>query len=140
MDKYHDALDGHRQRLSLENDRLVDSLKHEAGGLDAYLERRRENDNEQLNNLVLNQSDLHKIIKRNGMLIRKMDPAYMYPAYRNGRAHFYASVKQVGNLSMSTFVFNVLAIWIMSIILYFLLRYSILRKAIDFFGDLKRKE
>ena len=140
LNEYHEALDGHRRRLSLEEDRLVDSLKHEAGGLESYLQLRRENDNEQLNSLVLNRSDLHKIIKRNDMLIRKMDPVYMYPAYRNGRAHFYASVKHVGNLSMSTFVFNILAIWIMSLILYLMLRFSILRRTIIFFGDLKRKE
>lgn len=140
LDSYHNALDRHRRRIGRESDRMVDSLKREAGGLDNYLALKRANDNEQLNSLVLNRNDLHKIIKRDGRLIRKMDPVYMYPVKRNGRSHFYASVKQVGNLSLSTFVFNILAIWFMTIVLYIMLRYSLLRKTIDFFGDLRRKE
>jgi len=139
LEKYQAALNGHRNRLAFEKDALVDSLKVVYGGLEAYLGLKRSFHNEQLAQLVLNRTNLHKVVKQNGMLLRKMDPVYMYPLKKNGRAHFFASVKQIGNNHMSTLVFNMLVIWIMSVILYFLLRYSVLQKTIEFLGDLKRK-
>jgi len=117
----------------------VDSLKNDAGGLDAFLKHKRAYHNEQMAQLVLNRTDLHKVVKKEGVLLRKMDPLYMYPLKRNGRAHFFASVKQFGNNHIPTLVFNIMVIWIMSAILYFLLRYSILLKFIGLLGELKRK-
>ena len=137
--KYQSSLNRYRDRLSLEMDRLVDSLKKEAGGLEPYLQLKRSCYNDKLAGLVLNRSDLHKVVKKEGILIRKMDPVFMYPVKRNGRAHFYASVKQIGNLQVPTFVFNIIAIWVMTVVSYFLLRYSVLRRIIEFFEDLRRK-
>ena len=139
LQKYQSALQSHRDRISYEMDALVDSLKKEAGGLEGYLVKKRTYHNDRLAQLVLNRTDLHKVVKKEGTLLRKMDPVYMFPLKRNGRANFYASVKQLGNLQVSTFVFNILVIWVMCIFLYFLLRYSILKKAIDLIGDMKRK-
>ncbi len=64
----------------------------------------------------------------------------MYPVKRNGRAHFLASVKRLGILISSTLLFNIIAIWIMSMVLYFLLRYSVLRKTLSFLGRFAAKE
>jgi ABC-type multidrug transport system ATPase subunit len=139
LQKYQAALNGHRDRIDFEKDALVDSLKKSAGGLEAYLKLKRTCHNEQLAQVVLNRTDLHKLVKQNGILLRKMDPVYMYPLMKNGRAHFFASVKQFGDNHIYTLVFNMLVIWMMSVVLYLLLRYNVLKKAIDFFGDLKRK-
>ncbi|MCK4991603.1 MAG: hypothetical protein KAS29_13995, partial [Bacteroidales bacterium] len=122
-----------------QKDSFTDSLKNSMGGTREYVQFKRNYYNDQLADMVLNRTDLHKIVKKEEQLIRKMEPVYMYPAVRNGRAHFYASVKMLGNIKLSTFVFNNMAIWAMTIVLYFLLRYSILRKTIDFFGELRRK-
>ncbi len=140
LQKYQSALRKYHDRLSYEKDKLTDSLKNEAGGLDAYMDLKNSQYNEQLAQLVLNRADLHKLIKRKDILVRKMDPVYMYPLKKNGQAHFFASVKQLGNKYISTFVFNILVIWIMSLGLYFLLRYSVLRKTLDFFSGLRRIE
>jgi hypothetical protein len=140
LKKYQAALNTHRDRLTYEMDRLVDSLKQEAGGLDRYIERKRRYDNDQLATLVLNRSELHKLIKKKGTLIRKMDPVYMDPVKKNGRAHFYASSKRIGNLYINTPVFNTLVIWVMNILLVLLLKHGTLRKTIGFFADLRRKE
>ena len=140
LKKYQNALRTHRDRLTYEMDRLVDSLKQEAGGLDRYIERKRRYDNDQLATLVLNRSELHKLIKTKGNLIRKMDPVYMDPVKKNGRAHFYASSKRIGNLYINTLAFNTLVIWVMNILLALLLKHGALRKTIGFFADLRRKE
>jgi len=139
LQKYKAALRRHRDRIIREKDLLIDSLKSEAGGRNAYLNLKRNSYNEQLAQLVLNRNDLHKVIKREGVLIRKMDPVYTYPTRKNGRAHFYASVKLLGERQIPTLSFNLLAIWIMTLFLYFCLRYRVLYRAVEFFGNLKRK-
>ncbi|MFC2112018.1 hypothetical protein ACFLTA_02015, partial [Bacteroidota bacterium] len=72
-------------------------------------------------------------------LIRKMEPVYMYPVLKNGRAQFFSSVKRVGNMYMSTITFNVLAILFMTLILYITLQYSALRRLLEFIGTLQRR-
>jgi ABC-type multidrug transport system ATPase subunit len=139
LQNYQSALSAYRDRLSIEKDNLIDSLKNRWGGLDNYLLLKRRYYNEQLAQLVLNRNDLHKIVKKEGVLLRKMDPVYMVPGKKNGRAHFYASVKRIGNYYIPTIVFNISVIWVMSLVFFFLLRFSILQKVIGFFGDLRRK-
>jgi hypothetical protein len=82
---------------------------------------------------------LHKIVKKEDILIRKMDPVYAYPVMRNGRAHFFASTKIMGNLYIPTLYFNILMIWIMTIILSVFLRFRLLKSGVEFFGILRRK-
>ena len=139
LQKYQSVLRLHRNGLTREKDLLIDSLKMEAGGLEAYMQLKRGYYNKELARLVLNRNDLHKVIKKEGLLLRKMDPVYTYPARRNGRAHFYASVKLLGKKHIPTLLFNLLAIWIMTLILYALLRYSVLQKAVEYSGNLKIK-
>jgi len=139
LEKYRSALRLHRDRLTREKDLLIDSLKRESGGLEAYIQLKRGYYNEKLAQLVLNRNDLHKVIKKEGLLLRKMDPVYTYPVMRNGRAHFFASFKLLGKKHIPTLYFNLAAIWIMTLILYALLRYSVLKKAVEFSGNLKVK-
>ncbi len=139
LEKYKSGLTSHRRRLSVARDALVDSLQIVAGGAEEYLQLRRNYYNDQVAELVLNRASLHKIVKKDGLLMRKLEPVYMYPSKNNGRAHFYASVKRIGNFYVSTVAFNLCAIWVMTIILYFLLRYSVLQKATGFIGELRNR-
>ncbi|MDX2432037.1 MAG: ATP-binding cassette domain-containing protein [Bacteroides sp.] len=139
LKKYQSALRLHRDRLILEEDLLIDSLIQDVGGSEAYLQEKRSSYNDQLANLALNRNDLHKIIKKEGILIRKLDPVYAYPVLRNGRAHFLASVKIFGDFYIPTLYFNVLIIWIMTLILSVFLRFRLLKKGLEYFGNLGRK-
>ena len=120
LENYRSALRKHRDRLTREKDLLIDSLKTEAGGLESYIHLKRTHYNEQLAQLVLNRNNLYKVIKKDGQLLRKMDPVYAYPSRRNGRAHFYASLKQLGDTYIPTAYFNLMAIWFMTLILFVL--------------------
>jgi len=131
LENYRSALRKHRDRLTRGKDLLIDSLKTDAGGLENYIHLKRSNHNEQLAQLVLNRNNLYKLVKKDGRFLRKMDPVYAYPSKRNGRAHFYASVKQWGDNYIPTPYFNLLAIWTMTLILFVLLRFSVLRKILD---------
>jgi ABC-type multidrug transport system ATPase subunit len=139
LNSYKSALRKHRDRLTREKDLLTDSLMHEAGGLDEYIQLKRSCHNEKLAQLVLNRNDLHKIIKKKDQLLRKMDPVYMDPFNRQGRAHFFVSAKILGQKHVPTLYFNLAVIWIMTIILFVLLRYSILQKVVDFSGSRLKK-
>jgi len=138
LQDYQTSLSAHREKMTYQKDVLYDSLRSAVGGQGALVSFRRAYFNENLADMVLNRNELHKIVKIDGKLIRKMEPVYMYPVQRNGRAQFYASVKRIGNLNIPTLAFNIMVIWLMTIGLYFLLQYSILRKIIEFFGDLRR--
>jgi hypothetical protein len=131
LKKYKTALLEHRNRLTREKDVMMDSLVTSAGGLESYLKLKRTNHNEKLAQLVLNRSDLYKIIEKDGLLIRKMDPLYMLPLRRNGRAHFFASTKILGDLHISTLLFNLLVIWIMTLAIYLMLRFRLLHLLIE---------
>ena len=67
----------------------------------------------------------------------------MKPVSRNGRAQFYVSYKQVGNVVIETFWFNISVLWIVTLIFYMLLNLDVLRKAVNFgfrIKLLRRKE
>jgi hypothetical protein len=138
LQKYRSALNEQREMLSREKDRMVDSLISVAGGPGSYLNLKRSSYNEQLAQLVLNRTSLYKLVMEEGFLVRKMDPVFAPPVKRNGRAQFLASVKQVGTLSIPTFTFNLTVIWVMTLILYLTLYFSVLRKILEYFGRIKR--
>jgi len=139
LEDYKKKLSSHREKMTFQKDLYTDSLRNLKGGTKEYVRFKRDYYNDQLADMVRNNTDLHKIVNKEGRLFRKMEPVYMYPSARNGRAHFYSSLKMLGNMKFTTLVFNNMAIWAMTIVLYFLLRYSVLRRAINFIGELRRK-
>jgi len=131
LKKYKSALLEHRNRITREKDVMMDSLVTSAGGLESYLKLKRTNHNEKLAQLVLNRNDLYKIIEKDGLLIRKMDPLYMHPLRSNGRAHFFASTKILGDMQIPTLLFNLLVIWVMTLAIYVMLRFRLLHLLIE---------
>jgi type IV secretory pathway TraG/TraD family ATPase VirD4 len=51
------------------------------------------------------------------------------------RAHFYSPEKNFFGLQMSTFLFNMIIIWLMTLVLYIALYFEWLRKAIKLFEN-----
>jgi hypothetical protein len=137
---YRSRLSNNREKLVKEKDRIYMDLKDSYEGNSGIISFKREYYNESLADLVLNRVDLHKIVEIDHKLIRKMEPGYMYPVLKNGRSHFFASVKRVGNLYMPAVVFNIAAIWIMTLVFYLILHFSLLRRILDFFGTIRRRE
>jgi ABC-type multidrug transport system ATPase subunit len=87
--------------------------------------------NENLAGLVMDKTADNKILEGKGRLIRKKDPIFMDPEPKNGRAHFYAPVKNLGNWQIDTFWFNFGVIWLMSLVLYVMLLHDTLRKSFE---------
>ena len=124
------------KEVSSQRDSLYDKIRSTMSETE-FLKLRSQNYNGSLADIVLNRLNTTKIYDAGYRLIQKADPVFMKPGSRYGRAQFFAPYKQVGNLKIDTLVFDTLAIWIMTVILYVTLYYEVLKRFIIFLESLK---
>lgn len=115
-----------------EEDQINKALIAKLGGLEDYTQFRNAYDNEQLNDMLLNRSIVHKVEEKDGKLIRKHQPAFMKPTSRIGRAHLYAPVKRIGNLEIDTVWYNIVVLWLYAGLLYLVLYFDLLKKLLNY--------
>jgi len=92
--------------------------------------------NESLADLVQNITEKNRIIEFNDELIQQINPIYMTPKpahLLDYRAQFFAPVKNFFGVFIDTYFFNIMVIWVMSLLLYISLYFEWLRKAINLF-------
>jgi ABC transport system ATP-binding/permease protein len=97
---------------------------------------------ESLADLVTNVSEKNRIIEYNGQLVQQINPIFLDPqpsSVLDYRAHFFAPKKNLFGAVVSTFWFNVLVIWIMTLFLYITLYFELLRRLVDSFGKMPGK-
>ncbi len=87
--------------------------------------------NDQLKEFVTNKNTKNRIIAYKGQLIQKIDPIYLDPSSKFIKAQFYAPRKQLFGYFMPTFWINIMVIWVMTLISFFVLRYRLLKRALD---------
>ncbi|MEJ7643573.1 MAG: ATP-binding cassette domain-containing protein [Chryseolinea sp.] len=95
--------------------------------------------NESLADLVKNVSEKDRIIEYKAELYQQINPIFLDPLPSGPldyRAHFFAPQKNLFGITVSTFLFNTLVIWLMSIVLYIALYFELLRKLINSFSGL----
>ena len=102
-----------------------------------FIEMKNEYTNDALSDFVKNKNELNRILEFEGNLYQKIDPVYLEPD--GVRAHFYAPVKKIFGLTIDTFWYNIIIIWLMSIILIITLYYDVLKFFISFSGKLIEK-
>jgi hypothetical protein len=98
--------------------------------------------NESLADLVKNASEKDRIVEYKGQLIQQINPIFLDPKPKGPldyRAHFFAPQKNLLGATVSTFLFNNLVIWIMTVLLYITLYFELLRKLIASFDKLPGK-
>jgi hypothetical protein len=111
-----------------EKDAKLSALVQSWGGKESYSWMKHRYTNNRLEEILTNKRQLEAMVEWDNQLVRKIDPIYMEPLSRVGRAHFYAPDKQLGNLVIDTFWFNLAVIWLSSVILYLTLVYDLLRR------------
>lgn len=121
-----------REKVLLMKDTIQMELISQLGGRDNLIKLKQDNYNDNLAEMVLNQNELHKVSESKHKLIRKMEPIYQIPSSRSGRAQFFSAIKVIGNYHMDTVWFNVMILWMMSLILYITLQFSWLQKTIEY--------
>jgi ABC-type multidrug transport system ATPase subunit len=87
--------------------------------------------NESLEEFVTNKNETSKIVEFKGEIVQKLEPIYMDPKFKFIRAHFYSPTKLVFGMKTDTFVVNVIVLWVMTILLYMILYFRLLKKLLD---------
>ncbi len=98
--------------------------------------------NESLNDLLRNITTENRFIVHNGKVIQLIDPIYNDPEPDHPldyRAQFFMPTKHFLGVFLPTFVFDIIVIWLMTIILYIALYYEWFKKLVDGSGNIKIK-
>jgi hypothetical protein len=101
--------------------------------------------NESLSDLVKNVNTKSRLLEYDGKLIQQINPVFQEPTpahLLDYRTSFFFPEKNLLGATVSTYWFNMLVIWSMTLILYLLLYFEVLKKVIDSFGKVsipKRK-
>ncbi len=130
------ALRTRNKIISEKKDSLVNTIEKKMSEAE-FRKIKEENYNESVMNMVLNRLNTNKIYESENKLIQKADPIFMKPGSKYGRAHFFAPFKMLGNLKIDTLLFNVIAIWIMTLGLFVTLYLNALKRFIEFLETLK---
>ncbi len=83
-----------------------------------YLTMRQKFYNKELIRFLSEKYEGDIITEVNNTLIRSNSPIYTKPILKNGRTQYFAPEKYISKYSVSTFIFNILIIWLMNLILY----------------------
>jgi ABC-type multidrug transport system ATPase subunit len=114
------------------NDRKQAILtKLQAEDSEGFLKLRDMYTNESLEEFVTNKNETQKVVDFKGEIIQKMDPIYMDTKHNFIKAHFYAPEKKVFGIELDTFVVNVIVLWIITIVFYFILSFRLLKRLLD---------
>ncbi len=106
-----------------QKDSITNSLVKQLGGIDAYNHFKSNFYNNSLADMVLNRNTFEPVVKstHSNELIRKIEPIYQKPLSKYGRAHFLSASKQIGDWEFSTLNFNIMVIWLISLIIFTIL-------------------
>jgi hypothetical protein len=111
-------------------DQVYDEIIDKLGGHKQIIEYKNTFHNEAVEQIVLNRREINKLKKGTDEIIQLKDPIFQTPVNTNGRAQLFASQKRVGNYLIDTFWFNLVVIWITTLIFYFSLYFDVLRRFI----------
>ena len=92
--------------------------------------------NESLSDLVRNISTKERIMEYKGQLVQNVNPVFQSPKPKNifdYRTAFFFPEKNLLGLTLTTFSFNLLVIWGITLLLYLALYFELLRRFVDIF-------
>lgn len=130
---YLEELNDHYSKIFQENNQRRDAIITHLMKSDAalYEGKRAAYHNESISDLALKVFEKNKILQYKDELVQQYDPVYRDPLPRNFfdfRSHFLAPRKYFAGHYFDTYYFNLAVIWSMSIVLYIMLYYEVLRK------------
>ncbi len=124
---------------NLENDKrdkLIRDMQSTPEKKEAFLKLKREYYNERLAEFVENSDEVIRIIEYKGHLYQKIDPIYLDPESKFLKAHFYAPRKYIFGKYFSTYWVNICVIWFMSLLLYIVLYFRLLKRLLEYIENL----
>ncbi|MGQ1890205.1 ATP-binding cassette domain-containing protein [Thermophagus sp. OGC60D27] len=97
--------------------------------------------NESINDIVRKVFDKNKILREDDHLIQMVDPIYQKPEpsnYLDFRTHFFAPLKYFAGHFFETLWFNIAVVWVLTILMYVVLYFDLLKKGLNFASRLNR--
>ncbi len=141
---YFDALDQHYNReytiANTQKENIVNYWMQQ--NPEQYRFLRDNYFNESLTDIVKKVFEKNKILEYKHQLVQQINPIFRDPVpagYFSFRSHFYAPTKHFMGRFFDTYYFNIVFIWLLTLLLYITLYYDFLKKAIDSSGRLKFK-
>jgi hypothetical protein len=131
-----DSLASHFRSIRKASKILKDSTE-KIIGRERYNELKENYTNKRLTDVVLNEEAKQKSIETPRKIIQKSEPAFMKPVCKYGRAQFYAPFKQIGDIVIDTFWFNIIVLWVSTFMLYLALYYNLLQKLLIWLGSMR---
>ncbi|MFC2116694.1 ATP-binding cassette domain-containing protein [Bacteroidota bacterium] len=122
-------------------DKLTNELQKDEESTALYFKTKQEHNNEALEDFVKNRnsSRIESIMQYKDHLYQKSNPIYLDPSQKFIKAQFYAPRKQIFGSYYSTFAVNTIVIWLMTIALYIVLYFRLLKKLLDFFEEFSHR-
>ena len=80
---------------------------------------------------------LDKSIETQNKIIPKFKPAYIKPVSKYGRAQLYTPYKQIGNILIPTYWFNIIVLWLATVVLYLIIYFKFSEKIENFISGLR---
>ncbi len=99
--------------------------------------------NESISDITRKVFEKNKMLRDGDKLIQVVDPIYQMPEPEglfSFRTHFFAPMKYFAGRYWETLWFNIAMVWILTIGLYILLYYDVLRKIFEAMGEFKLKK
>ena len=124
---------------------IVKEMVEASGSVDVFRDLRDDYKNRSIDEIVENRTSAIRILENNNKLIRKVTPIFQKPegnSLLQLRTHFFSPQKNFLGMPVSTLIFNLGVIWAMTIILYVILYFDLLRKGVNKLSantDTKRK-
>ena len=137
LEKGKDYFNQQYRHYSLMKDKKMNELILEMRGVDNVVAFKQKYYNEALADWLLNRKNTRQFEYDGNNIIQKKDPIFEQSKGKWGRSHFYASYKNLGQLTLSTPVFNIIVMWLGCLLFYVMLYFDLLRKIIHYFESLK---
>jgi ABC transport system ATP-binding/permease protein len=96
--------------------------------------------NDKLEEIMRKIYEKNKMLEYKDKLIQNIDLIYLEPSSKGPlqfRTHFMAPVKKVVGLTVDTYTFNIVLVFLFTLVLYVLLYYEVLGRIISFFESRK---
>jgi len=137
--EYLDALNTFYRRLYKAANTKLDKITR-SYNLDELQKLKQKHSNKTLEEFVTNKKTFDYFIEHKGDMIQVRDPIYRDPTNKFIKAHFYAPRKMIAGTFVPTLWVNVMVIWIMTLFLYVMLYFRVLKKFLDYMERINQKK
>lgn len=135
LDQYLDTFRSHYKQVYNDNDLISErKMNYLESHNWSITENKNRYFNESLSDLVRNIDTKNRILEHEGKLIQQIDPIYqnaLPKSITDYRTIFFCANKNLLGLTVDTYVFNIMVIWLMTLTLFVLLYFEALSKLLS---------